>query len=229
MNTTFKPGMKVRALFENEWQVAYIYEQSTYSDGSPLYYVKRRDWNMYAELPESSLQLLSRGAVYASNVRYQEGQEIEAVQGDTWFKATILEKKHNLYYIKYNDYNEWDWVGDEDLRGESLSVHEMILHNKAPENKQPGLPGAGGDGGGGGSNAPRHVVILQNDTLYRVNATDGSFHLLSPGWTDVKAMAAFGQFVFIVRGETLYRMSIEDGRHEKLGDGWTNVKGIVAL
>lgn len=219
----YQAGMLVRAQMSGEWQVAYIYDVITLSDGSLQYKVKRRDWNEYADVEESQIEPLKRGLVLASNLKYSVGQQVESLQGSTWYEATILEKKNHLYYIKYNQYNEWDWVSDEDLRGEvQVQNPQVPINNNTPKSN---AEGGGGDVGG----APKYVVILKKDSLYRVNVTDGSFSLLSPAWLDVKGMTAAGEWVFFVAGEKLYKVHVESGKQVLLGDGWSDVKGIAVL
>jgi hypothetical protein len=62
----------------------------------------------------------------ATTAGFGVGAKVQALQGSTWYAATIREIKNDKYLVKYDNYNEEEWVSRERLRAKPTLTADKL-------------------------------------------------------------------------------------------------------
>lgn len=100
-------GQAVRVLQRGTW-----YDATIVQIANNQYYVKYNNYNEYEWVTPDRVQFSN----YGPNTGYYVGQSVKIEQRNIWYDAKIIQIANNQYYIKYNNYNEYEWVTIDRIR-----------------------------------------------------------------------------------------------------------------
>jgi len=98
-------GQRVRALWGSKWYDAVILD----SRNNQYYIHYEGESSSYDEwVTPDRVQFSNFNS--NSTFTYYVGQLVKVEQRGIWYDATIVQVGNNQYYIKYTNYNEYEWV-----------------------------------------------------------------------------------------------------------------------
>jgi hypothetical protein len=97
-------GQRVKVLWGTGW-----YDGTIIDSRNNEYYIHYDGWSDSQNewVTVDKVKFVNTGG---SNSGYYVGQTIRVLQRGVWYDATIVQMSNNQYYVKYTNFNEYEWI-----------------------------------------------------------------------------------------------------------------------